>query len=197
MKGDEVEGLVAVQRGSRGDTQEGKEGAGKGSLLLFQKEKGKRTFSQSSVPGRRDALSKLFSSLSFSKLASFFTSQNSMAMDLMQKYPALNLVAPTDSAADLAVNTKNVLHPLSHRTFSLVNSFIFMNIQLQSSPHFRTSLSPSLLSQVVHPSSATSATSGFLSPLSLPAPSSSTSFSFNYYRIQLQALSFIPIQKHR
>ncbi|KAH7822828.1 uncharacterized protein MONOS_8265 [Monocercomonoides exilis] len=79
--------------------RKGRKGAGKGSPLLF-KEKGIRTFSQNSVPGRRDALSKLFSSLSFSKLESFFTSQNSIAMDLMQKYPALNLVAPFDSAAD-------------------------------------------------------------------------------------------------
>ncbi|KAH7822802.1 uncharacterized protein MONOS_7097 [Monocercomonoides exilis] len=80
--------------------RKGRKGAGKGSPLLFQNEKGIRTFSQSSVPGRRDALSKLFSSLSFSKLASFFTSQNSMEMDLMLKCPALNLVAPFDSAAD-------------------------------------------------------------------------------------------------
>ncbi|KAH7822895.1 uncharacterized protein MONOS_17608 [Monocercomonoides exilis] len=79
--------------------RKGRKGAGKGSPLLFQKEKWIRTFNQSSVPGRRDALSKLFSSLSFSKLASFFTSQNSMEMDLIQKYPALNLVAPFVSAA--------------------------------------------------------------------------------------------------
>ncbi|KAH7822941.1 uncharacterized protein MONOS_14366 [Monocercomonoides exilis] len=79
--------------------RKGRKGAGKVSPLLFQKEKGIRTFNQSSVPGRRDALSKLFSSLSFSKLASFFTSQNSMEMDLIQKYPALNLVAPFVSAA--------------------------------------------------------------------------------------------------
>ncbi|KAH7821381.1 uncharacterized protein MONOS_15299 [Monocercomonoides exilis] len=102
--------------------RKGKKGAGKGSPLLFQKEKGIRTFSQSSVPGRRDALSKLFSSLSFSKLVSFSALQNSMAMDLMQKYPALNLVAPFDSDADFAANANISFHLLSHYTSSLVNS---------------------------------------------------------------------------
>ncbi|KAH7822163.1 uncharacterized protein MONOS_4012 [Monocercomonoides exilis] len=71
-----------------------RKGTGKGSSLLFLKEKWIRTFSQSSVPGKRDVLSKLFSSLSFSKLASHFASQNSMAMDLMQKRPALTLIVP-------------------------------------------------------------------------------------------------------
>ncbi|KAH7831535.1 uncharacterized protein MONOS_9174 [Monocercomonoides exilis] len=99
--------------------RKGRKGAGKGSPLLFQKEKGMRTFSQSSVPGRRDALSKLFSSLSFSKLASFFTSQNSMAMDLMKKYTALSLVAPFDSDADFAANANISLHPLSRCTLRL------------------------------------------------------------------------------
>ncbi|KAH7816590.1 uncharacterized protein MONOS_5867 [Monocercomonoides exilis] len=157
--------------------RKGRKGAVKGSPLLFQKEKGIRTFSQSSVPGRRDALPKLFSFLSFSKLASFFTSQNSMAMDLMQKYPALNLVAPFDSAADFAANTNLSLHPLSHCSSSLVNSSLFMNTQQQSSPSLRTSLSPSLLSQAVHPSSANPAASGSLSPLSLPSVTSSSSLS--------------------
>ncbi|KAH7828538.1 uncharacterized protein MONOS_4979 [Monocercomonoides exilis] len=94
--------------------RKGRKGAGKGSPLLFQKENGKRTFSQNSEPGRRDALSKVFSSLSFTKLASFFTSHNSMAMDLIQKYHALNLVVPFNSAADFTSNTNIALHPLSH-----------------------------------------------------------------------------------
>ncbi|KAH7822376.1 uncharacterized protein MONOS_12760 [Monocercomonoides exilis] len=111
--------------------RKGRKGAWKGSMPLFQKENGIRTLSQSSMPGIKDVMSKLFSSLSFSKLASFFTSQNSMAMDLMQKYPALNLVTPFDSAADFAANTNIALHPLSHCTSSLVNSSLFMNTQQQ------------------------------------------------------------------
>ncbi|KAH7823599.1 uncharacterized protein MONOS_14460 [Monocercomonoides exilis] len=92
-----------------------------------------------------------------------------MAMNLMQKYPALNFVAPFDSAADFAANANIALHPLYHYTFSLVNSFMFMNVQQQSSP--------SLLSQVVHPSSANPAAPGSLSPLSLHAVTSSSSLS--------------------
>ncbi|KAH7829181.1 uncharacterized protein MONOS_8711 [Monocercomonoides exilis] len=53
--------------------RKGRKGAGKGSPFLFQKEKGKRTFSQSSVYGIKDVMSKLFSSMLFSKLKSFFT----------------------------------------------------------------------------------------------------------------------------
>ncbi|KAH7828707.1 uncharacterized protein MONOS_16164 [Monocercomonoides exilis] len=56
--------------------RKGRKGAGKGSPLMFQKEKGIRTFSQSCMPGRRNALS-------FSKLVSFSALQNSMVMDLM------------------------------------------------------------------------------------------------------------------
>ncbi|KAH7820975.1 uncharacterized protein MONOS_1764 [Monocercomonoides exilis] len=156
--------------------RKGRKGAGKGSPLLFQKEKGIRTFNQSSVPERRDALS-------FSKLVSFFMSQNSMEMDLMQKYPTLNFVAPFDSAADFAANTNIALHPLSHCTSSLVNSSLFMNIQQQSFPSLRISQSPSLFSQAVHPSSANSASPGSLSLLSLPALSSSPSLSFSTRQI--------------
>ncbi|KAH7820426.1 uncharacterized protein MONOS_17819 [Monocercomonoides exilis] len=87
--------------------RKGRKGAGKGSPLLFQKEKGTRTFSLSSVPGKRDTLC-------FSKLESFFTSQNSMVMNLMQKHPALNLVAPFDSTAEFDANSNIALHPLSH-----------------------------------------------------------------------------------
>ncbi|KAH7818051.1 uncharacterized protein MONOS_5079 [Monocercomonoides exilis] len=167
------------------------------SRAELRRGRGKRTFNQSSVPGRRDALSKLFSSLSFSKLASFFTSQNSMAMDLMQKYPSLNLVAPFDSAADFSANTNIALHPLSRCTSSLVDSSFFMNIQLQSSSSLRTSLSPSLQSQAKLLSSASLADPGSLSLLSLPALSSSPSLSFSSRQIHHQASSFIPIQKHR
>ncbi|KAH7819613.1 uncharacterized protein MONOS_11801 [Monocercomonoides exilis] len=152
--------------------RKGRKGVGKGSALLFQKEKGKRTFIQSSVPGLRDELS-------FSILVSFLTSQNSLAMDLMQKCPSLNLEAPFDSTAEFDANSNIALHPLSHCTSSFVNSSLFMNIHQQSSPSLRTSLSLFLLSQAVHPSSSNLAAPGSLSPLTLPALSSSLSLSFN------------------
>ncbi|KAH7830559.1 uncharacterized protein MONOS_1521 [Monocercomonoides exilis] len=160
--------------------------------------RGMRTFSQKNGPGRRDVLSKLFSSMSFSKFESFFTlKKNSMEMDLMKKYTALNLVAPFDSAADFAAKTNISLHLLSHFTSSLVNSSLLINIQQQSSPSLRTSLSPSQQYHAKLSSSASPAAPGSLSLLSLPALSSSPSLSFSYRQIHHQASSFIPIQKHR
>ncbi|KAH7821228.1 uncharacterized protein MONOS_6482 [Monocercomonoides exilis] len=106
-----------------------RKGARKGSPLLFQKEKGIRTFSQNSVPGIKDVMSKLFSSMLFSKLASFLTSQNSMTIDLIQNYPSLNLEAPFDSAADFVTYINIALSPLSNCTSPLVNSSLFMNVQ--------------------------------------------------------------------
>ncbi|KAH7819694.1 uncharacterized protein MONOS_4869 [Monocercomonoides exilis] len=105
-------------------------------------------------------------------------------MDLMQKYPALNLVAPFDSTVEFAANANIALHPLSHCTSSLVNSSLLMNIQLQSSPSLRTYLSPSQQYHAKLSSSACPAAPGSLSLLSLTALSSSPSFSFNYHRIQ-------------
>ncbi|KAH7817828.1 uncharacterized protein MONOS_11434 [Monocercomonoides exilis] len=188
--GDEVERLVARQRGSRRNTQKGKERSRERiTSAVSEGERDKNIQSEQCSWTKR--------CLSFSKLVSFFMSQNSMAMDLMQKYPTLNFVAPFDSAADFAANTNIALHPLSHCTSSLVNSSLFMNIQQQSFPSLRTSQSPSLFSQAVHPSSANSASPGSLSLLSLPALSSSPSLSFSTRQIHHQASSFIPIQKHR
>ncbi|KAH7823517.1 uncharacterized protein MONOS_16074 [Monocercomonoides exilis] len=169
--------------------RKGRKGAGKGSPLLFQ-EKGTRTFSQNNVPGRRDALS-------FSKLVSFSALQNSTATDLMKKYTDLNMVAPFDSDADLAANTNISLHLLSHFTSSLVNSSLLINIQQQSSPSLRTSLSPSQQYHAKLSSSASPVAPDSLSLLSLTAVTTLFSLSFNSPQIRYRFLSFISFRKHR
>ncbi|KAH7817417.1 uncharacterized protein MONOS_6899 [Monocercomonoides exilis] len=175
-KGDEVEGMVAVQRGSGCDTQEGKE---------MSRERITSDVSE----GERDKNIQL-EQRAWKKRCAFilkigiflrFAEFNCGGFD--EEYPSLNLVAPFDSADDFASNENISLQPPSNCTSSLVDSSFFMNIQLQSSS-LRTFLSPSLQSQTELLSSAFPAIPEPLFSLSPPALSSSTSFSFNSYRIQ-------------
>ncbi|KAH7831917.1 uncharacterized protein MONOS_16389 [Monocercomonoides exilis] len=121
-----------LQRGSISDTQKGKE---------RRREKITATVSE----GERDKNIQL-EQRAWKKRCAFilkigiflrFAEFNCGGFD--EEYPSLNLVAPFNSAADLAASPNIALHPLSHCTSSLVNSSLFMNIQQLSSPSLRTS----------------------------------------------------------